>query len=265
MLEDVLTTDQRPKLEDYGDYLFLVLRMLDLGADGELMIEQVGLVLGPGWVLSFQERSGDVFDPLRERLRNGRSRIRQQGADFLAYSLLDAVVDRYFGILERFGEQIDALEDSLLGCPTAEDLARYHRLRRELIFLRKAVWPLREMLATLQRRESPLISVEAVLYLRDVHDHAVQIVDTVETFRDMLNAALDVHLSSSSYRLNDVMKMLAVIATIFMPLTFMAGVYGMNFKHMPELGWPWAYPGILVLMALVALGMLRLFRQKGWL
>jgi magnesium transporter len=266
VLEDILTTDQRPKVEDYGDYLFIVLKMLDYSTESrELSVEQVSLILGSDFVISFQERQGDVFGPVRERIRQGRGRIRKLGADYLAYSLIDAVVDQYFVILERMGEHIEELEDQLVYHPRPESLQRLYGLKREMIFLRKSVWPLREVIASLQRRDSPLIGEGVVPYLRDVYDHTVQTMDAVETFRDMLAGGLDLYLSSNSNRLNAIMKVLTIIATLFMPLTFIAGVYGMNFKHMPELEWAWGYPMVMGIMVAVAAGMLVFFRVKKWL
>jgi magnesium transporter len=265
-LEDVLNTNQRPKFEDYGQHLFLVLRMLQWDvAAGVVRGEQVSLALGKNWLVSFQETPGDVFDPVRHRLRAENGRIRQMGTDFLAFSLLDAVVDNYFVVLERVGEQLEQLEEELLANPSEKTVHALHRLKRELIYIRRAVWPLREAVAALDRRESPLLTPQLQPYLRDLHDHTVQIIDTVETCRDMLSGMLDLYVSTVSNRMNEVMKVLTIIATIFIPLTFLAGVYGMNFKHMPELEWPLAYPALWAVMIGTALGMLYYFRKKKWL
>ena len=243
VLEDILNTDQRPKMEEYGDYLYIVLKMLhDKGKGNQIEAEQVSLVLGPNFVFSFQESGGDVFDQIRERLRTGKGRLRKMGADYLAYTLVDAIVDYYFVILEKLGERIELLEEELVAHPRTETLKEIHTLKREMIFLRKAVWPLREVISGLQRGESPLVQKTTGIYLRDVYDHTIQVIDTIETFRDMLSGVLDIYLSSVSNRLNPVMKVLTIIATVFMPLTFLAGVYGMNFKYMPELEWRWGYP-----------------------
>lgn len=267
VLEDILSTGQRPKMEDYTDYLYIVLKMLYPGADDrEIVIEQISLIVGPNFVLSFQEGlEGDVFTNIRERIRKDKGRIRKMGADYLVYALLDAVVDSYFGILERLGEDIEDTEDRLVNNPAQQTLTEIHFLKRELIFLRKAVWPLREVISGLQRGESPLIQDGTRVYLRDVYDHTIQIIETVETFRDMASGMIDIYLSSISYRMNAVMKVLTIIATIFMPLTFLAGVYGMNFKYMPELSWPWGYPLLWLVMISISIAMLLFFRKRKWL
>lgn len=266
VMEDVLSTDQRPKAEDYGDYFYVVLRMLcfDDRSD-EIVADQVSIVLGRNFVLTFQEGEQDVFDPLRRSIREGKGRLRSRGADFLAYSVIDAIVDNYFAILERFGDEIDRLEDELVSQPVRQTLRKIHRLKRDMLFLRKSVWPVRELVSTLERTESPLLADAIQKYLRDVHDHAVYLVDTIETCRDMLSGMLDIYLSSMSNRLNEVMKVLTIIATLFMPLTFLSGVYGMNFHHMPELSWRYGYPAALGAMAVVAGIMLAFFRRKRWI
>ena len=266
VLEDILNTDQRPKMEDYGEYIYIVLRMLDYSdTDKGIVTEQVSLILGPNFVFSFQEKEGDVFNPVRERIRNSKGRIRRMGADYLAYALLDSIVDNYFIILEKFGEKIEFLEEELVSQPKPETLQTIHHLKKEMIFLRKAVWPLREVISGLERGESSLIKQGTGIYLRDVYDHTVQVIDTIETYRDMLSGMLDIYLSSVSNRLNAVMKVLTVIATIFMPLTFLAGIYGMNFKYMPELDWRWGYPVIWLIMIGIGVFMLVYFRKKKWL
>jgi magnesium transporter len=233
--------------------------------NGEINTEQVSLILGSNFVFSFQEGGGDVFDPVRERIRNNKGRIRKMGADYLAYTLLDAIVDNYFIILEKLGERIEVLEEKLVTVPTPETLKLIHHLKREMIFLRKAVWPLREVIGGLERGESPFMSQSTKVYLRDVYDHTIQVIDSIETFRDMVSGMLDIYLSSVSNRLNAVMKVLTIITTIFMPLTFIAGIYGMNFKYMPELEWPWSYPIILLLMFGVGIFMLFYFKKRKWL
>jgi len=264
--EDIVNTTHRPKLEEFDNYLFVVLKMLHYDAEQvNIRLEQVSLVLGPGFVLSFQEQRGDVFDGVRQRLRNNKGRLRKMGSDYLAYALLDAVVDSYFAILENLGEQIEWLEDEVINRPTPETLSQIHHFKREMILLRKAVWPLREIIGGLQRLGPPLVQNSTALYLRDIHDHTVQIIDTIETFRDILSGLLDLYLSSISNRMNEIMKVLTIIATIFIPLTFVAGVYGMNFEFMPELHWPWSYPVLLLLMLGMAGGMMIFFRRKNWL
>ncbi|MGA1843987.1 MAG: magnesium/cobalt transporter CorA [bacterium] len=266
ILEDILNTNQRPKFEDFEHFIYVVLKMLSYDTEKqEIIAEQVSIVIGENFVLSFQEREGDVFNPVRERIRNAKGRIRKMGADYLAYALLDAVVDNYFVILEALGEEVEELEEVLVVNPTPQILHAIHHLKRETIFLRKAVWPLREVIDSLGRRESPLIGKGTTLFLRDVYDHTIQIIDTAETFRDLIAGMLDIYLSSISNRMNNVMKVLTIIATIFIPLTFIAGIYGMNFKYMPELDWRWSYPLVWVVMVLVAVYMVMYFKDKGWL
>jgi magnesium transporter len=266
VLEDILNTDQRPKMEDYGDYLYIVLRMLSYNdKSSQIETEQVSLILGPNFVFSFQESQGDVFDPVRERIRSGKGRIREMGSDYLAYALLDLIVDNYFMIMEKLGETIEFLEEKLVTQPVPETLQTIHQLKRELIFLRKAVWPLREVIGGLERGELALIKETSRVYLRDVYDHTIQVIDTIETFRDMISGMLDIYLSSVSNRLNSVMKVLTIIATIFMPLTFLAGIYGMNFKYFPELAWRWSYPVFWLVVVLISVSMLLYFKKKNWL
>jgi len=267
VLEDILNTDQRPKIEDYNDYLYIVLRMLYYNEKrSEITTEQISLVMGPNYVISFQEGiEGDVFTPLRERIRNNKSRIRKTGTDYLAYSMIDAIVDNYFTILEKIGDKIELLEEKLVEDPTTDVMHEIHMLKREMIFLRKAVWPLREVISGMERGIHTLIQDSTRIFLRDVYDHTIQVIDTVETYRDMVSGMLDLYLSSISNRLNAVMKVLTIIATIFMPLTFIAGVYGMNFKYMPELEWRLGYPLIWLVMLAIGVAMLIYFRKKKWL
>jgi len=266
VLEDIASTGQRPKMEDFGDYIFVVLRMLRFDEkENETKTEQISLLLGSDFVISFQEKEGDVFDSIRERIRNNKGRIRKMGADYLAYALIDAIVDNYFMILEKLGETIEEIEEKLVTKPTSETLHTLHDLKREMVFLRKSVWPLREVINRLERSESSLINKSTHVYLRDVYDHTIQVIDAVETFRDMLSGMLDIYLSSVSNRMNEVMKVLTIIATIFIPLTFIAGIYGMNFRYMPELEQAWSYPAILILMLIIAIVMLIHFRRKKWL
>jgi magnesium transporter len=266
LLEDIVSVRQRPKLDDYESHLFIVLKMLRYNdACDDIDIEQVSLVLGPNFVISFQEAIGDVFDPVRDRLRNGKGRIRKMGVDYLTYALIDAVVDQYFVVLEKLGERISDLEEEMLRDPRQTTMTAIHHLKRTMILLRKSVWPLREVIGSLQRDESQLIRKETGIFLRDVYDHTVQEIDTIESYRDLLSGLLDVYLSTISNRMNAVMKVLTIIATIFIPLTFIAGLYGMNFEFMPELHWQWGYPVVLLLMALVAGAMLLYFKRKNWL
>jgi len=265
-LEDVLSTQQRPKLEDYEDRLFLVLHMLSWDATGDaIQSEQIALLLGPRFLLTFQEKGGDVFDGVRERLRSNRGRIRKAGPDYLLYALLDAIVDNYFTILEHLDDRITALEEEVSEQARPSTLHAIHAMRREMIFLRRAVWPLRDVIAGLERGGCPLVDEGTRVFLRDVRDHTIQVAESIETLRDLLTGMQDVYLSTINNRLNGVMKVLTIITTIFIPLSFIAGVYGMNFQHMPELHWRFAYPAVLVGMLAIALAMLWLFRKRDWL
>lgn len=266
MLEDIVAVGQRPKVEEYDGYVFMVLPMLSWDVQRRQVVEeQLSLVLGERYVVTFQERVGDVFEGVRERLRNGRGRIRSRGADYLAYALADAVVDHYFHVLEGIGDVAETLEAEVLDDPTQETMHRLHALKRELISVRRAVWPLREMLATLARGGDDIFTDETLIFMRDVHDHAVQVAETVEVLRDVVSSGIDLYLSNVGYRTNEVMKVLTIMASIFIPLTFLAGLYGMNFEYMPELHLRWAYPTLLVLMVALGLGMVSFFRKKGWL
>jgi len=266
VLEDIMNADQRPKMEDYENYIFIICKMLSYDdKEDRLNIEQFSLLLLPGVIISFQEKPGDVFNPVRERMRKGKGRIRKMGMDYLMYALLDAVVDNYFIVLENIGERIEDLEEELIASPGPETLQAIHHLKRELIFLRKSVWPLREAISGLEREELDLIQEKTTVYLRDVYDHTIQVIDTIETYRDMVSGVLDVYLSSVSNKMNEVMKVLTIIATIFMPMTFIAGIYGMNFKHMPELDTNWGYPAVWLVIIVIGVIMLVYFRRKKWL
>ncbi|MCI0512821.1 magnesium/cobalt transporter CorA [candidate division KSB1 bacterium] len=263
--EDIVNTEQRPKMEAAGNYIYVVLKMLDyLESQQQFKIEQVSFILGPNFVLSFQEDVGDVFNPVRERLRKANGRIRKMGADYLLYALIDVVVDHYFFVLEKLGEKIEDIQDSLIHRPSPEVLQGIYDLKRQLIFIRKAVWPLRELVNALEREESRLISKSTKIYLRDVYDHTIQVIDTIETYREMLAEMFEIYLSGISNRMNEIMKVLTIISTIFMPLSFLAGVYGMNFRYMPELEWRWGYFVICGTMFLIGIIMLLIFRKKKW-
>ena len=266
-VEDILNPEQRAKVDDFTHYLFLVVKMLSWRADtGRVVSEQVSLVLGSNYVISFQEGiKGDVFEGVRGRIRNAKGHIRQMGADYLVYCLVDALMDSYFTILEALGERIAVLEEELVTQPKPETLRQIHELKRELILLRKSVWPLREAVSGLQRLESPLLKDSTRVYLRSIYDHTIEVIDSVETFRDMVSGMLDIYVSSISYKLNEVMKVLTVIATIFIPLTFIAGVYGMNFSFMPETRWRFGYPLVLFMMWVICALMLVYFRKRKWL
>ncbi|MFH1479278.1 MAG: magnesium/cobalt transporter CorA [Candidatus Omnitrophota bacterium] len=271
IMEDILNTGQRPKIEDPGDFLFIVLKMLQCDNKDEAVSEQVSLILGTNFVISFQEKEGDVFNVVRERIRSAKGRIRKMGADYLLYSLIDAIVDNYFVILEKMGEKIEGMEEELVSNPIPATLQNIHSIKRDTIFLRKSVWPLREVIGNLERGESSLIKENTGIFLRDLYDHTIQVIDTIETFRDMVSGMVDIYLSSISNKMNEIMKVLTMIATIFIPITFVAGIYGMNFDpevsrwNMPELNWRFGYPGVWgVILAIVVL-MLMYFRRKKWL
>lgn len=265
--EDIVNTGQRPKVEDFDKYIFVSLKMLYCGdkkQKGEIITEQVSLVLGANFVLSFQEREGDVFGFVRERIRKSKGRIRKMGPDYLMYALMDAVVDNYFFILESFGEDIEKIEEVLATNPKKEVLQVIHKLKRDAISLRKSIWPLREMISGIQRGESDLIKKDTVVYFRDVYDHTIQIIDTIEGFRDMVSGLLDIYLSSVSNKMNEIMKVLTIFAAIFIPLTFVAGIYGMNFEYMPELKFKYGYFMVLGFMLLVSGALIGYFRRKKW-
>ncbi|WP_340817814.1 magnesium/cobalt transporter CorA [Methanolobus sp. WCC4] len=266
IMEDIVHTGQRPKMEDHDSYIYIVLKMLrsredDINVKGE----QVSIILGKDFVLSFQEVEGDTFNPVRERIRNSKGRIRTMGADYLAYALMDSIVDNYFVIIERYGDIIEELEDRLIEDPNPETLQSIHDMKKEMIYLRKSVWPLREVINNMERTESSLFKETTFTFLRDVYDHTIQIAETIDTYRDILSGILDVYLSSVSNKMNEVMKTLTIIATIFIPLTFLAGMYGMNFSYMPELAWKWGYHAVWTINILIFLSMYIYFRRKNWL
>jgi magnesium transporter len=266
VMEDILNIDQRPKVEDYEDYLFMVMKTIKYEeVNNEIEADQISLILGSNYVISFQEGDGDLFHSIRERLQTGKGHIRKDRADYLFYALVDLIVDNYFVILEKFGEKIEFLEEEVVSQPDPDTLRDIHRFKNDMIILRKSLWPLREVISKLEKREFTLINDATVVYFKDVYDHTIVAIDTVETYRDILSGMLDIYLSSVSNKMNAIMKVLTIIATIFMPLTFLAGVYGMNFKHMPELEWPYGYYGLWGLMITVVLIMLAFFRRKKWI
>jgi magnesium transporter len=265
LLEDILNTNQRPKMEDYDDYLFVVLRMIYPNGQGEFVNEQVSLVVGGNYVLSFQEKEGDVFNPIRDRIRSNKGKLRKSGPDYLAYGLIDAIVDGYFVIMEKYGEEIEVLEEEVTASPSPDTLRTIHRIKRVMIQLRRSLWPLREVIGSLERGESEIIKPTTLLYFRDIYDHTIQVIDNIESFRDMLTGLLDIYLSSIANRTNEVMKVLTIIATIFIPLTFIVGIYGMNFEDMPELHWRWAYPAVWLIMIVITICLLFFFRRKKWI
>jgi magnesium transporter len=268
-LEDVLNTGQRPKLEQFGDHCFIVMKELELNQ--ELVTEQISLFLGKSWVITLQEIPGDPFDPVRNRIRQGKGSIRKMGPDYLTYALIDALVDGAFPILEKVGERLEDLEKELVQTPSHKQLQELHALRRELLYLRRAIWPQREVIHALQREEYQLVQPGTRVYLRDTYDHTIQILDLLETYRDLATGMLELYLSSVSNRLNEIMKVLTIISTIFIPLTFLTSLYGMNFNpaagplSMPELNSPYGYPVLLILMLVIVGGMFYYFRRKRWL
>ncbi|MGO9117575.1 MAG: magnesium/cobalt transporter CorA [Desulfomonilaceae bacterium] len=265
-LEDIVNTSQRPKAEDAGDYFFVIVKILSYDDEKDsIAMEQLSFILAPNFLLSFQEKSGKIFDSVIERIKAGKGRIRKGGTDYLAYCLIDIVVDNYFGLLERLGEKIELLEEDLVTNPTPEILSQIHNFKMDMIFLRRSVWPLREVVNMLALGESNLIKESSRPYFRDVYDHTIHIIDTMETYRDIVSGMLDIYLSSISYKLNEIMKILTILATIFIPLTWIAGWYGMNFKHMPELEWRWGYPMVIGVSIAVVVGLFLFFRRKGWL
>jgi len=265
IVEDIFNTEQRPKTEDLGQYLYIHLKMISLSdTEPGIKIEHISLLLGPNYLISFQENIGDIFDPVRERIRkNGR--IRKYGPDHLAYALIDAIVDNYFIVMEKLEGQVEDLEEELVTNPTQDSLQKINSLKKDIIFIRKSVWPLREVINTLERSESPLVLESTAIYLRDVYDHTIQVIDTLETFHDMVSGMIDIYLSGLSYKMNEIMKVLTLIATIFIPLTFIVGVYGMNFRYMPEIEWEYGYYSVLIVMILIVMGMLTYFHRKKWI
>ncbi|MDD4294302.1 MAG: magnesium/cobalt transporter CorA [Candidatus Omnitrophica bacterium] len=265
-LEDIVNTGQRPKFEDFESYIFIVLKMVMFDdKNKEITAEQVSFILGEDFVVSFQEKEGDVFDPIRERIRKAKGRVRKMKADYLAYSLIDAVIDNYFSILEKLDDKIEIIEETLISNPEPNTLGDIYKLKRDIIFLKKSIWPLREAVNSLERTESDIISENMGVFFRDIYDHTIQAIDTVETFRDMVSGMLDIYLSSISNRMNEIMKVLTIFAAIFIPLTFIAGIYGMNFEFIPELKWKWGYFMALSIMFLLGTGMLFYFRKKKWI
>ncbi len=282
VLEDILNTTQRPKFEEYDNYLFLVARVPFVHHDEEISathqkssartnhkveiaFEQVSLLFSKDWVISFTESDRPLFDPVRERIMSDKGRLRSQGPDYLAYALLDVIVDQFFVALEDLGEAIEFIDEELVRRPGPALLRQIHAFKRQMMYLHKAVWPVREIVGSFERCGSRFCSPATAPYLRDAYDHIIQVIDTVETYRDLISGMLDIYLSSISYRLNEVMKVLTIISTLFIPLTFIVGVYGMNFDYIPELRWQYGYYGVWSIMILVILGMMRYFRSKKWI
>ncbi len=264
-VEDILNVEQRSKVEEFDDYLFLTLKVLRWKANKKTFsVEELSIVIGTNFVLSFQEEPSTLFDPIRERLSHGAQGLRKQSSDYLAYRLIDNVVDQYFLVLEGLGDQIEKVEDLIIASPTKNSARALYRIKRKMLILRKIIWPIREVINHLLKLDEKIISPFTQVYLRDVYDHTVQAIDTVETFRDMLSNMLDIYLSSLTNRLNEIMKVLTIITTTFIPVTFIASIYGMNFKYMPELSWKWSYPVVLCVMLCVIIIMAYYFHRKKW-
>lgn len=263
-LEDIANPDQRPKIEEYDNYNFFVLKML-YQSEGDIFSEQISIIQNENFVISFQEKKGDVFDVIRDRIRNYKGRIRSLGSDYLSYSLIDSIIDNYFVILERIEDEIEFIEDRMLDSPKHSDLLDCHNIKRDLIYLRKCIWPLRETINKLEKYELKFFEQSTKIFVRDLYDHVVRIIDAVESFRDVVNGLIELYLSNVSNKTNSVMKLLTIISTIFMPLTFIAGIYGMNFKFMPELDAKLGYPITLGFMFLIGFGMFLYFKIKKWL
>ncbi|NIA22588.1 MAG: magnesium/cobalt transporter CorA [Proteobacteria bacterium] len=265
VLEDILDTTQRPKIDEFDDYIFILIKMFTFNEKKKkIEIEQVSMIIGHNYVLTFQERKGDVFGIVRKRLENDKGRIRRLGADYLAYTLIDAIVDNYFIVIENVGEEIDRIENRLIVNPNSSILKTIHKLKKEMILVLKSVWPLREVIGNLRISESTCIEKTTSIYFRDIYEHVLQFIDAVEIYRDMISGQLDIYLSSINNKMNDIMKFLTIIATIFIPPTFIAGIYGMNFKNMPEYRWWFGYPVVLGVMGLIMIVMVIYFKKKKW-
>jgi len=265
ILEDILNTRGRPKLEVFNDHLYIAIKAISVeDGDADLRVEQVSLILGRDYVCTLQEGPDDLFGPVRDRIRRD-GRIRHFGPDYLAYALVDVIVDGYFSVLERLDQRVEVLEEQVLEQPTPPTLKEIHSLKRAMVDLRHILWPVRELVLSLERADSSLLGKNVAIFFRDIYEHTVQMIETIESLRDVVAGMLDIYLSSVSFRLNQVMKLLTIFSTIFMPLTFLVGVYGMNFEYMPELGLPWAYPLLWLVMVAIAAGMLVWFRGKRWI
>lgn len=266
VLEDIANTTQRPKIEEYEDYLYLILKMAYFNEENAgIELEQVSMIVGKDYVITLQEKEGDILEGLRERIRNSKSRVRKLGSDYLMYGIMDSIVDHYFTVLDKIGEQFEALELKLMHNASQQLLTDIYSLRHELVYLHRSIWPMREVVSSVQKTESDLVSESTSVYLRDVHDHIIQVAETVEAFRDMASGMLELYLSLVSNKMNEVMKVLTIFAAIFIPLTFLAGIYGMNFKFMPELNWKPAYFIWWGLTIGLAVGMVIYFKRKKWL
>jgi magnesium transporter len=262
-LDDVIN-DQRPKAEEYEDYLFFTLKMLYRIEGEKIDYEQISFILGVNYLISFQEKEGDLFDSFRERIRLDQGKVRKKKADYLMYRLIDIIVDNYYTVLDKIGNQIDEIEEDIYTDTAEETFHKIQSIKKELIFLRKAVYPLREALSKVVKGETSFVEEENLRYFSDVYDHTVHLIDSLETYKDLTSSLLDVHMNTMNNRMNEVMKLLTIITTIFIPLSFIAGVYGMNFRIMPELEWEYGYPAVLGFMAVVTIGMVYYFKRKKW-
>jgi magnesium transporter len=263
-LEDIVHIDQRPKFEDYDHYILSILKMIIY--DNQVHAEQLSMILLDNTVISFQEpEGGDAFDIIRTRLRTNKGRVRKLGADYLFYALMDAVVDWYFNAIEKIGDKVEKIEEEIINEPRRESLIELYNLKREVIYLRKQVWPLRDMISNLLRSESGFITRSTQLFFRDLQDHSTRIIDTVETYRDLLSGIMDIYLSTNANRMNEVMKVLTIISSIFIPVTFIVGVYGMNFEFMPELKSPYGYAVVWGIMLIIIVGQIIYFKKRKWM
>lgn len=263
LIEDILS-DHQPKAEEFDDYLFFTMKMLYGIKDGKIEYEQISFVLGKDYLLSFQEKEGDLFGSLRERIKQSSGRVRVLKADYLLYRLIDIIVDNYYSVLDEVGQQIEHVEDDIYKNPTSQEFKKIQRIKKELIYLRKALYPLRDALNKLAKDENGFIESGSIRYFDDVYDHVVHLIDSLDTYKDLTSSLMDIHINTMNTRMNEVMKVLTVISTIFMPLTFIVGVEGMNFEHMPELHSLWGYPAVLIFMAVIVFGMIRYFKYKKW-
>lgn len=264
-MEDILNPVQRPKCEDYKEYLYIVLRLFTKKDENKTEDEQISIVLAKDYLITFAEHSDSIFEPIRERIRKQGSRLREYGADYVAYAIIDAIIDQAYSVLEKVDDELEVLEEELMNNPTPQTLYKLQKTRREIALLRKSIWPTREVISRLERRDMHLITDHTRFFLHDVHDHTIQMVETIEGFRDVLSGMIDIYLSNISLRMNEIMKVLTIVSTLFVPLTFIASIYGMNFDVMPELRSPYGYPAVLAFMALVAVSMLYFFRRKKWI
>lgn len=266
LVEDILTVNQRPKIDDYGNCLFIIIQLLKISeANQQIDHEQVSFVLGENYLISFQETENDFFLPIRRLIEQNNQRLRKLGPDYLCYSLIDHVVDHYFSIIEKVDNDLDSLEDELVHDPKPSTILKIQKCKREIADVRKLIWPLRELISKIFRLENPLIKPNTKVWLNDVYDHTIQVIEGIEIFRETSSGLIDIYLSNINLRMNEVMKVLTVVATIFVPLTFVASIYGMNFDYIPELHWKYGYPYVLSIMFILAMSMLIYFRRKNWI